>query len=102
MSLYYLQKAIYQVNREPQALLDYQQQRAAFIDRFDLCDEEQRALSEPDVGLLYVLGVNGQLLMHFAACNGYDWPAYIRAMTEGLRQHGAVRDGLYACRGGVS
>jgi len=49
-----------------------------------------------DVGKLYVLGANGQLLMHFAALLGMPWGDYIEAMREGVRRHGPVRAGIYA------
>ncbi len=41
------------------------------------------------------MGVNGQLLMHFAALRGYEWNAYIEAMREGERKYGPVGVGLY-------
>jgi hypothetical protein len=41
------------------------------------------------------MGVNGQLLMHFAALRGYEWNAYLEAMREGERKYGPVRGGLY-------
>ncbi len=41
------------------------------------------------------MGVNGQLLMHYAALRGYEWSAYIEAMREGERKYGPVRTGLY-------
>jgi hypothetical protein len=28
--------------------------------------------------------------------SGYEWNAYLDAMRQGLRDHGAVRAGLYA------
>ena len=49
-----------------------------------------------DIGKLYVLGANGQLLMHFAALLGMPWADYIEAMREGVRRHGPVRAGIYA------
>ena len=53
-----------------------------------------------DVGLLYVLGVNGQILMHFAAHLGVEWFDYLEQMRAGVRAHGPVRDGVYAMTGG--
>jgi hypothetical protein len=41
------------------------------------------------------MGVNGQLLMHYAAMCGFEWDAYIAAMRAGLQQYGPVRTGLY-------
>ena len=63
---------------------------------WELSAEELEALRRRDVGLLYVIGVNGQLLMHFAAMCGMAWPDYIEAMKEGVRRHGPVRAGIYA------
>ncbi|HYM04172.1 MAG TPA: hypothetical protein VET85_14560, partial [Stellaceae bacterium] len=62
---------------------------------YELTAEEIAALRAPDIGLLYVLGVNGQLLMHYAAMRGLAWPQYIEAMKEGVRRHGPVRAGIY-------
>ena len=74
MSLYYVQKLLYQLNRDP-----------AVRKRFD-----------GDIGLLYVMGVNGQILMHYAALLGQPWDVYINAMRDGVRKHGPVRAGLYS------
>ena len=95
MSLYYVQKAIYELNRSAAALKRYRQSPAQYLADFDLTPEERAALERPDIGLLYVLGVNGQLLMHFAAATGYAWDDYLGAMREGLRLHGQVREGIY-------
>ena len=38
---------------------------------YELTAEEQAALRDPDIGLLYVMGVNGQILMHYAALRGF-------------------------------
>ena len=67
---------------------------------YTLTDEEQHAIRKPDIGLLYVMGVNGQLLMHFAALMEYEWDEYIQAMKNGLEEHGQVRAGLYLRTGG--
>ena len=58
---------------------------------YGLTAEEREAFVAGDVGKLYVLGANGQLLMHFAALLGMPWAEYIEAMREGMRRHGPVR-----------
>ena len=58
--------------------------------------KERAALENGDVGLLYVMGVNGQILMHYAALLGQPWDVYIAAMRDGVRKHGPVRAGLYS------
>jgi hypothetical protein len=45
---------------------------------------------------MYVLGTNGQLLMHFAAYLGMPWADYLQAMRDGVARHGPVRAGVYA------
>jgi len=96
MSLYYTQKLLYQLNRDPEFRARFKADTAATLNAFELTDEERRAILDADIGLLYVLGVNGQLLMHFAAFHGYEWNRYLDAMREGVRRHGPVRAGLYA------
>jgi len=66
------------------------------MNNYVLSEEETQALKKPDIGLLYVLGVNGQLLMHYATMNGYSWSDYIQAMRDGVEYYGPVREGLYA------
>jgi Aromatic-ring-opening dioxygenase LigAB, LigA subunit len=95
MSLYAVQKLIYQLNRDPQTRKQFEQDLDTLLSQYELTDEEAQALRDPDIGLLYVMGVNGQLLMHYAALRGFEWTAYIEAMREGERKYGPVRTGLY-------
>jgi len=95
MSLYGLQKFLYHLNRDPQVQARYRDDQAALLDEYPLDEEERTAISSGDVGLIYVLGANGQLLMHFAAFLGMPWPNYIEAMREGVAKHGPVRAGVY-------
>lgn len=99
MSLYQVQKLIYQLNRDPRTRERYAAERDEVLAEYELTDEEKRALVQPDIGLLYVLGVNGQLLMHFAALHRFEWNAYLDAMRQGLKVHGPVREGVYAATG---
>ena len=95
MSLYYVQKLIYQLNRDPYTRKRYDDDFDELLREYDLTDEETVAIKKPDIGLLYVLGVNGQLLMHYAALRGYEWNEYLDAMRQGVVEHGPVRAGLY-------
>ena len=67
---------------------------------YELTEQELDAIREPDIGLLYVLGVNGQLLMHYAALCEYEWDEYIQAMKNGIEKYGQVRSGYYSRTGG--
>jgi hypothetical protein len=102
MSLYHVQKLLYQLNRDPSVRQRYDQSFDSLLQDYELTDEELRAIREPDIGLLYVMGVNGQILMHYAALRGYEWDRYIEAMREGERKYGPVRTGLYVRAGDPS
>jgi len=101
MSLYYVQKLIYQLNRDPNTRRRYEDDFEGLLGDYWLTDEEIAAIKQPDIGLLYVLGVNGQLLMHYAALRGYAWNEYLDAMRQGVAVHGPVRAGLYAMTTGA-
>jgi hypothetical protein len=96
MSLYYVQKLLYQLNRDPAVRRRFDADREALLEDYELTVEERSALLGGDIGLLYVIGVNGQLLMHYAALLGLPWDDYIAAMRNGVRKHGPVRAGLYS------
>lgn len=100
MSLYQLQKSLYVLNRDPLTQEKYRSDLDQFLSEFDLTDEEKTALREGDIGLLYVLGVNGQILMHYAAFLGIPWFDYMDMMRLGVEEHGPVREGVYAMTGG--
>ena len=100
MSLYYVQKLIYQLNRDPHVRKRFDEDFDSLLSEYELTDEEIRALKEPDIGLLYVLGVNGQLLMHYAPLFGIQWFDYLDLMREGVKKYGPVRAGVYAMTGG--
>jgi hypothetical protein len=100
MSLYYLQKVLYVLNRDEAAQDRYKDDLDGLLSDFDLSDEERTALIDGDIGLLYVLGVNGQILMHYAAFLGIEWFDYLELMREGTRKHGPVRAGVYTMTGG--
>jgi Aromatic-ring-opening dioxygenase LigAB, LigA subunit len=96
MSLYQLQKFLYDVNRDASVQEKHRADLQGLLDRYELTSEERGALATGDIGLIYVLGANGQLLMHYAALLGMSWPAYLQAMREGIAKHGPVRAGVYA------
>lgn len=96
MSLYQLSKLLYTLNRDDGAKTRFKADGDAFTREFALDAEERTAVLEGDIGLLYVLGVNGQILMHFAALCGIEWSDYLQRMRDGVTVHGPVRAGIYA------
>ena len=96
MSLYSLQKLLYELNRDTRVQQEFLAGPEEVLARFRLSGEEAEAVRRDDVGMLYILGVNGQILMHFAAWRGLAWDEYIQAMKDALAEHGQVRGGIYA------
>jgi hypothetical protein len=96
VSLYQMQKFLFELNRDPELQRQFRAGRPAVLSRYELSTEERGALEAGDVGLIYVLGANGQLLMHYAALLGMAWADYIAAMRDGVSRHGPVRAGVYA------
>ena len=95
MSLYQLQKFLYELNRDAGVQAKFRSDPDALLAKYELTLEERQALRDGDVGFVYVLGANGQLLMHFAAFLGMPWPVYIQSMRDGVAKHGPVRAGIY-------
>jgi hypothetical protein len=91
-----VQKLLYGLNRDPLVRGRFASDRDALLDEYRLTAEERAAIAGGDIGLLYVMGVNGQILMHFAALLGLPWDDYIEAMRAGVRRYGPVRAGLYS------
>ena len=105
MSLYSTQKFLYHLNRDTEVQHRYRadgEERVRVLQGYELTDEERTAVSEGDIGKLYVLGCNGQLLMHFAPLLGVAWADYLEAMRDGVRKYGPVRAGIYAMTTGTN
>jgi len=91
-----MQKFLFDLNRDRDLQRQFRDSPHGVLDRYGLSGEERGALEAGDIGLIYVLGANGQLLMHYAAFLGMPWPDYIAAMRAGVARHGPVRAGVYA------
>ena len=101
MSLYATQKFLFHLNRDPAVQQRFRDDLPKLLEAYELDAEERAAILEGDIGKLYVLGSNGQLLMHFAALLGMPWADYIEAMRDGVRRYGPVRAGIYAMTTGM-
>jgi hypothetical protein len=100
MSLYQLQKVLYELNRDTVVQEKFRTHADEVLAGYALTEEEANAMRDGDIGLLYVLGVNGQILMHFSAYLGIEWFDYLDKMRQGIDRYGPVRDGVYAMTGG--
>jgi len=65
MSLYQLQKFLYELNRDP-AVQNAFAPICRVLERYQLTEGGAGRHRGADLGLIYVLGANGQLLMHYA------------------------------------
>jgi hypothetical protein len=100
MSLYYAQKLLYNLNRDRAVKRQFDVDPESVLRGYTLTEAEHDAIVGVDIGLLYVFGVNGQLLMHYATMQGFSWAEYIQAMRDGIEKHGPVRSGLYVMKDG--
>src|ERR1700690_1562271 len=95
MSLYQMQKFLFDINRDRGVQQKDREDLPGRLDRYELRAEERAAIAAADIGFIYVLGANGQLLMHYAAFLGMPWAEYIAAMRDGVSRYGPVRAGVY-------
>ena len=51
MSLYYVQKLIYTLNRDPNVVAQFQTDMDGVLKEYTLTDEEKHAIRKPDIGL---------------------------------------------------
>jgi hypothetical protein len=80
MSLYQLQKLIYQVNRDSAQRERYRRDPAAFVKSYELSDEEAKAALAVDVRALYTLGVHSLLLRPFTLLHKVSNEDYAEAL----------------------
>jgi hypothetical protein len=80
VSLYQLQKLIYQVNRDSAQRERYRQDPAAFVKNYDLSDAEAEAALKVDVRALYTMGVHSLLLRPFTLLHKVSNEDYAKAL----------------------
>lgn len=81
MSLYQLQKLIYDVNRNPERRDAYRADKAGFLARYELTPEEQAAIADLDVRKLYGYGVHPLLLRPFTLLHRISNEDYVKALA---------------------
>jgi hypothetical protein len=81
MSLYQLQKLIYEVNRNPERRDSYRADKAKFVAGYELTPEEQQAIIEFDVRKLYQFGVHPLLLRPFTLLHRVSNEDYAKALA---------------------
>lgn len=81
MSLYQLQKLIYHVNRDPAQRERYRQNPAAFVEGYELTEQEAAAALNVNVRTLYTLGVHPLLLRPFTLLHRISNQDYAKALA---------------------
>ncbi|HKX50057.1 MAG TPA: hypothetical protein VJQ48_06445 [Candidatus Binatia bacterium] len=81
MSLYQLQKLIYDVNRNPERRDAYRADKAGFLARYELTPGEQAAIADLDIRQLYSYGVHPLLLRPFTLLHRVSNEDYAKALA---------------------
>ena len=80
MSLYSVQKLLFQLNNDARVSARFDADRAAVLEECALSDVERDAVVTGDVGTLYMMGVAPLLLAPFGGRCGLAWPQYLAAL----------------------
>jgi hypothetical protein len=80
VSLYQVQKLLFDVNRDRQVRTRFLEERAALVAEYGLTEEECRAVLPPDFHALYAMGVHSLLLAPLAATLGVSFPDYLATL----------------------
>ncbi len=82
MTVYALQKAIRDFNRFAQMRQEFEATPDAFLQRYDLEENERAALVARDYAALYRLGVHGLLLRPFSINHSVSEADYLSAIRR--------------------
>ena len=82
MSLYAVQKVLFQLNNDAATRTRFAADRDALLAEYALTQDERRALADADVGTLHIMGAHPLLLAPFAGRSGLKWPDYLAALQR--------------------
>jgi hypothetical protein len=77
VSLYQVQKLLFDVNRDRQVRGRFLDERERLVTEYELTADERRAILETDFHALYQMGVHSLLLGPLAAALGVSFPDYL-------------------------
>jgi hypothetical protein len=84
VSLYQVQKLLFDVNRDRQVQARFLHERERLVEDYELTPAERRAILETDFHTLYQMGVHSLLLGPLAATLGLSFPDYL-AILRGTK-----------------
>jgi Aromatic-ring-opening dioxygenase LigAB, LigA subunit len=82
MSLYQVQKLLFNIHNDLRARNDYAAAPDAVLAGYKLTEQEAAALRDKDMRALYRMGVNPWLLLQYANISGVPQPDYLRQIRE--------------------
>jgi predicted nuclease with RNAse H fold len=82
VSLYQVQKLLFDVNRDERARARFLAEREHLVGDYELSVDERRAILEADFHTLYRMGVHSLLLGPLAATLGLSFPDYLALLRE--------------------
>jgi aromatic-ring opening dioxygenase LigAB LigA subunit len=85
VSLYQVQKLLFNVNRDRQVRARFLDERERLVGDYELTADERQAILEPDFHALYQMGVYSLLLGPLAATLGLSFPDYL-AILRGTKR----------------
>ena len=83
MSLYQVQKLLFNVHNNRDLRKSYLFDPEKIAKEYDLSDAERRALRSKDIGSLYRMGVHPWLLFQFTHIVGLNEPQYLKQIRGG-------------------
>lgn len=82
MSAYQVGKLVFELNRQPQLVEQFQKEPEPFMERYRLSEEEKKAIRNRDIRFFYDLGVNPYLAMGMARLLKLDQEDYRSAIAD--------------------
>lgn len=82
MSVYQVGKLVFDLNRLPRLVEDFQRDPEPFLDRYRLSEDEKKAIHNKDVRYFYELGVNPYSVMGLARLLKMQQTEYLAAIAN--------------------
>jgi len=90
MSVYQVGRLVFDLNRQPPMVEEFQKNPEPFLERYRLSEEEQKAVRDKDILFLYELGVNPYLVMGMARLLKIENKDYAAAIAS-AKPHPALK-----------
>lgn len=82
MGSYQVGKLVFELNRQPQLVEQFQTDPEPFMERYRFAEQEKKAVREKDIRFFYELGVNPYLAMGMARLLNIQQRDYLKAIAD--------------------